>query len=100
MPVSRTYALTHKDLIVKELLLCPARLASYRKSEFIAKFGFDYFNLIPDAIAQLTEKGYITENKDDLTLTRQGILFSDYTGKVLASAVKDVLGKDGIGFVY
>ncbi len=100
MPVFRTYPLTHKDLIVKELLLCPARLASYRKSEFIAKFGFDYFELIPGTLAQLAEKGYITGNTDELTLTKQGVLFSDYVGKALASAVKEVIGKDGIGFIY
>jgi oxygen-independent coproporphyrinogen-3 oxidase len=100
MPVSRTYALTHKDLMVKELLLCPARLTSYRKSEFTGKFGFDYFDLIPQALTQLVDKGYITANKDELTLTKQGVLFSDYVGKVLAASIKDVLGKDGIGFIY
>jgi oxygen-independent coproporphyrinogen-3 oxidase len=100
MPVSRTYKLSYKDLVVKELLLCPARLSSYRKSEFIEKFGFDYFNLIPGVIGQLVEKGYITDNQDELTLTEQGVLFGDYVGKVLASSVKEVLGKDAIGFSY
>jgi oxygen-independent coproporphyrinogen-3 oxidase len=100
MPVARTYKLSCKDLIVKELLLCAARLSSYRKSEFIQKFGFDYFDLIPDVIGQLVEKGYITDNREELTLTKQGILFGDYIGKVLASSVKDALGKDAIGFAY
>ena len=40
LPVYRSYALTYKDMIVKELLLC-SRLASYRKKEFIEKFGID-----------------------------------------------------------
>ena len=100
LPVNRTYRLTAKDQIVKELLLCAARLFSYSKKEFIRKFGFDYFDLVPDLISQLVEKGYITDNRDDLTLTRQGMLFGDFIGKVLASATKDVLGKDAIGFKY
>ena len=100
IPVYRSYAVTYKDKIVKELLLCAARLSSYRKEEFIRKFGFDYFDLIPDVIGQLVEKGYIIDNKEELILTDQGILFGDFIGKILASSVKDVLGKDAIGFKY
>ena len=100
VPVFRTYGLSHKEQAVKELLLCPARLTSYRKSEFVRKFGFDYFALIPGTIRQLTEKGYITPDPAELTLTQQGILFGDYVGKVLAASLKNVLGPDAIGFTY
>jgi oxygen-independent coproporphyrinogen III oxidase len=100
MPVYRTFRLSAKDQIVKELLLCAARLASYRKAEFIAKFGFDYFNLIPGTITALTNKGYIEDRKDELVLTEQGLLFGDFVGKVIASSVKEALGSDSIGFVY
>lgn len=100
LPVFRTYTTSSKDVIVRELLLCAARLSSYRKSEFITKFGFDYFQLIPDTIKELVDKGYITDNKEELVLTSQGVLFGDFVGKVLASTVKDVIGKDKIGFTY
>jgi len=100
LPIYRTYSLSYKDMIVKELLLCSARLFSYKKAEFIKKFGFDYFNLIPDTIAQLIAKGYITDNTEDLELTRQGILFGDFVSKTIAAAVKNVFGKDSIGFTY
>jgi oxygen-independent coproporphyrinogen III oxidase len=100
MPVYRSYAMTCKDMIVKELLLCAARLSSYRKSEFMEKFGFDYFNLIPGTIKELVDKGYITENTQELTLTRLGVLYGDFVGKVLASSVKEILGNDAIGFSY
>jgi oxygen-independent coproporphyrinogen III oxidase len=100
IPVYRSYSLTSKDKIVKELLLCAARLSSYKKAEFVRKFGFDYFELIPDVIGQLVGKGYIIDNKDELILTEQGILFGDFIGKVLASSVKDALGKDTVGFKY
>lgn len=100
MPVYRTYKLSYKDRIVKELLLCSARLSSYSKKEFIEKFGFDYFNLVPDVIKELKDKGYITDNTEELCLTEQGVLFGDFVSKVLASSVKNVLGKDNIGFIY
>lgn len=100
VPINRTHMLTMKDLIVKELLLCSTRLLSYRKSEFVEKFGFDYFDLIPDTIKQLTEKGYITGNREELSLTQQGVLYGDYLGKILASSIKEVLGQDEIGFTY
>lgn len=100
LPIYRTYSLSYKDMIVKELLLCSARLFSYKKAEFIKKFGFDYFDLIPDTITQLVSKGYITSSTEDLELTRQGILFGDFVSKTIAAAVKNVFGKDTIGFTY
>lgn len=100
MPIFRTFPLSYKDAIVKEILLCAARLASYKKSEFMEKFGFDYFELIPDTIDQLVDKGYLFANPEEVTLTNQGVLFSDYVGRVLAGAVKDALGKDSISFTY
>ncbi|HTI12889.1 MAG TPA: radical SAM family heme chaperone HemW [Puia sp.] len=100
IPLYRTYYMTVKDMIVKELLLCGVRLLSYRKTEFIAKFGFDYFQLIPDVLEELVLKGYIRENSEELELTAQGVLFGDYVGKMLAASVKDALAKDAIGFTY
>ena len=100
IPVYRTYEMSYKDRIVKELLLCSCRLMSYKKSEFVQKFGFDYFELIPDVIGELVLKGYITEDKDELVLTRQGILFADFISKVIASSVKNAFRKDKIGFTY
>ncbi len=100
VPVYRTYAMSHKDLMVKELLLCAARLFSYRKSEFTEKFGFDYFDLIPEVIERLACGGYITGSTDELVLTRQGVLFGDFVSKTIAAAVKEVFSKDKIGFAY
>lgn len=99
LPVYRSYALTFKDMMVKEILLC-SRLSSYRKKEFIQKFGFDYFDLIPETIEQLVLKGYITRNDQELEFTRQGILFGDFVAKTLAASLKNVLSKDRIGFAY
>lgn len=100
MPVYRTYAMSYKDMIVKELLLCAARLFSYTKKEFVDKFGFDYFRLIPDIISELVYKGYITDATDELVLTKQGVLYGDFVSKVIASSVKEVFARDAIGFVY
>ena len=100
MPIYRTYAMSYKDMIVKELLLCAARLFSYRKGEFVEKFGFDYFELISEVMKQLANKGYITEDTEELVLTRQGILFADFVSKTIAMSVKEVFARDAIGFSY
>lgn len=100
LPVYRSFALSFKDMIVKELLLCAARLFSYRKQEFIKKFGFDYVKLIPEQIDQLKQKGYITDDESELVLTRQGVLFADFVSKVIAEGVKNIFSKDKIGFIY
>ena len=100
LPLYRSFALSVKDQIVREILLCSARLFSYRKSEFVSKFGFDYFDLIPEMIEQLVELGYIEQSKEELILTSQGILFGDFVSKLLAESVKNILGRDKIDFKY
>jgi oxygen-independent coproporphyrinogen-3 oxidase len=100
IPIQRSYHLSMKDQITKELLLCNARLTSYKKSEFYQKFGFDYFNLIPEVIEELVSKDFITKETNELVLTDRGVVFGDFVSRVLAESVKDALGKDSIGFVY
>ncbi|GGB14598.1 radical SAM family heme chaperone HemW [Puia dinghuensis] len=100
IPVYRTFPMSYKDMIVKEILLCAVRLFSYSKKEFVDKFGFDYFQLVPEIIEELRCKGYITPDKEELVLTRQGVLFGDFVSKTLAAAVKEALAKDTIGFTY
>ncbi|HEY8917315.1 MAG TPA: radical SAM family heme chaperone HemW [Chitinophaga sp.] len=100
IPIYRTFQMSYKDMIAKELLLCAARLLSYRKEEFIEKFGFDYFDLIPEAIDELVNKGYITADRDELVLTKQGVIFGDFVAMTLASSAKKVFAKDAIGFSY
>ena len=100
LPIYRSFPLSFKDMMVKELLLCAVRLKSYHKDEFVKKFGFDYMAMIPDVIDQLTYKGYIQPNRDDLVLTRQGILFADFVSKVIADSVKKVFSEDRIGYTY
>jgi oxygen-independent coproporphyrinogen III oxidase len=100
IPVYRTYSMSSKDLIVRELLLCGVRLLSYKKWEFVSKFGFDYFDIIPDTIHELRRKGYILDQNDELVLTRQGVIYGDFVAKVISSSVKNALSPDKIRFVY
>ncbi len=100
LPIYRTFGMSMKDMIVKELLLCAARLFSYTNEEFVEKFGFNYFDLIPEIIEELFTKGYITSETDDLVLTNQGVLFADFISMTIASAVKNVFARDSIGFAY
>jgi len=100
LPVYRSYTLTHKDQIVKELLLCASRLSSYSKLEFVNKYGFDYLKLIPEELHQLKNAGLIGDYNEDLLLTRKGIIYGDFVGKILAMAVKQKLGDDVFEFIY
>ncbi|WP_312352677.1 radical SAM family heme chaperone HemW [Sphingobacterium siyangense] len=100
IPINRSFKLTIKDKIIKELLLCSSRLYSYSKSEFINKFGFDYFDLIPEVMVSLVETGFIENQLDELVLTDKGILYADFIGQTIASEVKSKIGYDKIGFNY
>lgn len=99
LPVYRTHRLTMKDQMIRELLLT-TKLTSYSKREFIKKYGFDYYDLIPGTIAALEEKGYIEIRDNDHVLTRKGIVYGDYVGQVLASSLKQKIGADSMSFIY
>jgi oxygen-independent coproporphyrinogen-3 oxidase len=100
LPLYRQYKLTLKDMIVKELLLCVARLKSYQKIEFVNKFGFDYFEFLSKEIEYLYSNGFILEETSELTLTNKGVLFADYVGKILAEGFKTKIGKDQYQLIY
>ncbi|GAA0740340.1 radical SAM family heme chaperone HemW [Gaetbulibacter jejuensis] len=100
LPLYRQYKLSLKDEIVKELLLCVARLNSYKKAEFVEKFGFDYFEFLPKEIDFLYTNGFIKEGTDELRLTNKGILFADYIGKVLVDGFKAKIGDDQYQLIY
>jgi oxygen-independent coproporphyrinogen-3 oxidase len=99
MPIARSYALTPKDEMVREILLC-TKLFSYSSHEFERKYGFSYMNLIPDAIARLRSEDYITVGPSGVKLTRKGIVFGDYVAMVLASSFKNAISPDSISFRY
>ncbi len=100
LPVFRSFQLSFKDQMVRELLLCATRLSSYRKKEFIEKFGFDYARMIPEKMHQLMEKGFLQEGLDEIRLTKKGIIYADFVSKTIASAAKEALEPDNIGFTY
>ncbi|MEN5196999.1 radical SAM family heme chaperone HemW [Sphingobacterium faecium] len=99
LPLYRQHKLSLKDMIVKELLLCVARLKSYEKTEFVNKFGFDYCEFLSKEMEYLCANGFI-HNTNDLELTTKGILFGDYIGKVLAEGFKEKVGRDKYQLLY
>lgn len=100
LPIFRSFKLTHKDQIVRELLLCAIRLNSYTTKEFEQKFGFNYLNFVPDTIEMLSNHGYLHVENDDVVLTKKGILYGDFISKVIAEGVKNRMGADKMDFVY
>lgn len=99
LPVARSYALSAKDEMIREILLC-TKLFSYTSNEFEQKYGFNYLNLVKDTVSRLEKENYITAGPAGITLTRKGIVFGDYVAMALAADFKEALGPDNINFNY
>ncbi|MEO0553065.1 MAG: coproporphyrinogen-III oxidase family protein [Bacteroidota bacterium] len=99
VPISRSYALSAKDEMIREILLC-TKLFSYTSDEFEVKYGFNYIDLIKDAVVKLEREDYIAIGERGIELTQKGIVFGDYVGMALASSLKNTLALDNISFTY
>ena len=99
VPISRSYALSAKDEMIREILLC-TKLFSYTSDEFEVKYGFNYIDLIKDAVVKLEREDYIAIGERGIELTQKGTVFGDYVGMALASSLKNTLALDNISFTY
>jgi len=93
IPIIRAYEMTNKDIMLRDILL-GMKLAEMNRSDFVAKHGFDFCELIPGTIEELVEKEFIQLDEHKIALAPKGILYGDYVGKRLAYSLKNHLGDD------
>lgn len=99
LPVARSYALSAKDEMVREILLC-TKLFSYSASEFESKYGLNYINLVRESVEKLQRDNFIVTSDSGIRLTQKGVVYGDYVGMVLAASFKNAISPDSIKFVY
>lgn len=85
-PIQRGHRMSALDEIVRGVLL-GIKSNVVDLDAFRARHGFDLERLCGTAIAELVAKGYVERSDGALTLTREGMLQGDYSGKYLAQAL-------------
>ncbi|WP_077327076.1 radical SAM family heme chaperone HemW [Virgibacillus siamensis] len=76
-PILSTEEIGLKEMVEEEMFLGLRKLSGVSKSHFRAKFGFSCKTMYGDAISRLIQKGWLTEEKDSVHLTDEGLLFGN-----------------------
>jgi oxygen-independent coproporphyrinogen-3 oxidase len=66
------------------------KLIRFDRNRFRKRHGLDLVRLCEPTVRQLQEEDFITIEDDAIVLTRKGILYGDYTGRVLANALESL----------
>ncbi len=91
LPIFRGYSYSSLDLMARDVLL-GLKMIDYSHREFKRRYGMDLLQLCCERVAELEAGGFITVDSENIRLTRKGILYGDYTGRVLAAALEDLGG--------
>jgi oxygen-independent coproporphyrinogen-3 oxidase len=76
LPLARGLRPTVEERMIREFVL-QLKLGSLRPSYFRVKYGADVLARWRDQLAALEAEGYATTGRDDITLTREGLLRVD-----------------------
>jgi oxygen-independent coproporphyrinogen-3 oxidase len=93
LPIIRGYRITHKDHMIKDLLL-GMKLSRLSRRDYLHRHGIDFCQVLPETVEELRADGFILVDDEAVTLDRKGLLYGDYVGKRLAYALKEYLGLD------
>lgn len=88
-PVFRGFVSSSLDLMVRDVIL-GMKLIHLDRQDFRRRHGLDVVSLCPGTVDELEASGFLTVSDEALSLTEKGILYGDYTGRVLASALESL----------
>ncbi|HTQ80490.1 MAG TPA: coproporphyrinogen-III oxidase family protein [Thermoanaerobaculia bacterium] len=91
LPTFRGFVYTSLDLMVRDVML-GMKLIHFSHREFKRRYGMDLLRICGPEIKELIEGGFVTVSDENISLTDKGILYGDYTGRVLGNALQQFGG--------
>ncbi len=89
LPLFRGYLYNGLELMTRDVIL-GMKLIRFDRRTFRKRHGIDLVRLCESVVQRLQEDEFITVEDDAIVLTRKGILYGDYTGRVLATALESL----------
>jgi oxygen-independent coproporphyrinogen-3 oxidase len=89
LPLFRGYVYNDLELMTRDVIL-GMKLIRFDRRTFRKRHGIDLVRLCEPAVRQLQEEDFLTMDEEAIVLTRKGILYGDYVGKVLANALESL----------
>lgn len=94
LPVFRGYAYNSLELMTRDVIL-GMKLIRFDRAAFRKRHGLDLTKLCAPDLTRLEETGFLTIDDESILLTRKGILYGDYVGRVLAASLEMLAAQSG-----
>jgi coproporphyrinogen III oxidase-like Fe-S oxidoreductase len=89
LPLFRGYMYNHLELMTRDVIL-GMKLIRLDRCAFRKRHGFDFVKLCEAALQRLQEDGFLTIDDESVVLSKKGILYGDYVGRVLAGSLESL----------
>jgi oxygen-independent coproporphyrinogen III oxidase len=89
LPIFRGYVYNALELMTRDVIL-GMKLVRFDRRAFMARHGLDVMRLCGPAIRKLEDDEFLTVDDEAIVLSRKGILYGDYVGRVLALALESL----------
>jgi oxygen-independent coproporphyrinogen-3 oxidase len=87
LPLFRGYVYNDLELMTRDVIL-GMKLIRFDRRSFRKRHGIDLARLCEPTLHRLQEDGFITIDDQAIVMTRKGILYGDYVGRVLAASLE------------
>jgi oxygen-independent coproporphyrinogen-3 oxidase len=89
LPLFRGYVYNDLELMTRDVIL-GMKLIRFDRRSFRKRHGIDLVRLCEPVVRRLQEDEFIAVEDDAIVVTRKGILYGDYVGRVLATALESL----------
>jgi oxygen-independent coproporphyrinogen III oxidase len=89
LPLFRGYVYNGLELMTRDVIL-GMKLIRFDRRTFRKRHGIDLVRLCEPVVLRLQEDEFLTVEDDAIVLTIKGILYGDYVGRVLATALESL----------
>jgi oxygen-independent coproporphyrinogen-3 oxidase len=89
LPLFRGYVYNDLELMTRDVIL-GMKLIRFDRRTFKKRHGLDLVKLCEPVVRRLQEEDFLTIEEEAIVLTRKGILYGDYVGRVLATTLESL----------
>lgn len=91
LPLFRGYVYNDLELMTRDVIL-GMKLIRFDRRTFTKRHGLDLARLCEPVLKRLQEDELVTVDDEAIVLSRKGILYGDYVGRVLANSLESLAG--------
>jgi len=89
LPLFRGYVYNDLELMTRDVIL-GMKLIRLDRGAFRKRHGLDLARLCAPALQRLQEDEFVTVDDESISLSTKGVLYGDYVGRVLATALESL----------